>query len=111
MPQSPSFVVTGDNAALAAFTAQDLGSLTGKPVSVLAGGNAAWRKAGLPLQSGLERAGTLVDDIFVQPFLWGQLDPTSPEFRKAADEYFAWELQLPKQLERAKETDFRVAGK
>jgi len=111
MPHSPSFVVTGDNAALAAFTAQDLASLTGKPVSVLAGGNAAWRKAGLPLQSGLERAGTVVDDIFVQPFLWGQLDPTSPEFRKAADEYFAWELQLPTQLERAKETDFRLAGK
>jgi rhodanese-related sulfurtransferase len=111
MPSSVSFVVTGDNAALAAFTARDLASLTGKPVSVLAGGNAAWRKAGLPLKSGMEKAGTLVDDIFVQPFLWGQLDPASAEFRNAANEYFAWELQLPEQLERAKETDFRLADK
>ena len=111
MSSSAGFVVTGDNAALAAFTAQDLTSLTGKPASVLAGGNAAWRRAGLPLRSGMEKAATLVDDIFVQPFLWGQLDPTSAEFRKAANEYFAWELQLPQQLERAKETDFRLAGK
>ena len=56
-------------------------------------------------------AGTLVDDIFIQPFLWGQMDPTSSEFRKAADDYLAWELQLPEQLERAKETDFRLVGK
>jgi hypothetical protein len=59
----------------------------------------------------MEKAASPVDDLFVQPFLWGQLDPTSAEFRKAADEYFAWELQLPEQLERAKETDFRLAGK
>src|SRR5579864_2832100 len=111
MPPSATFVVTGNDTALAALTAQDLAKLTGKPVSVLAGGNAAWRKAGLPLKSGMENAGTLVDDIFVQPFLWGQLDPTSAEFRKAADEYFAWELQLPAQLERAKETDFSLGGK
>jgi rhodanese-related sulfurtransferase len=111
MPPSASFVVTGDNNALAALTVRDLTSLTGKPVSVLAGGNAAWRKAGLPLKSGMEKAGTPVDDIFVQPFLWGQLDPASAEFRKAANEYFAWELQLPQQLERAKETDFKLADK
>ncbi len=59
----------------------------------------------------MEKVGTPVDDIFVQPFLWGQLDPASAEFRKAANEYFAWELQLPQQLERAKETDFRLADK
>lgn len=62
--------------------------IRGKPVSVLARGNAAWRNAGLPLKSGMEKAGTVVDDIFVQPFLWGQLDPTSAAFRRAADEYF-----------------------
>jgi rhodanese-related sulfurtransferase len=111
MPLAANFVVTGDNSALAALTAQDLATLTGKPVKVLAGGNATWRKSGLPLKSGMEKAGTLVDDVFVQPYLWGQLDPTSAEFRKAADEYLAWELQLPEQLERAKETDFRLAGK
>ncbi|PWU05455.1 MAG: thiosulfate sulfurtransferase [Terriglobia bacterium] len=108
MPLSENLVVTGNNATLAALTAQDLARLTGKSVSVLAGGNAAWQKAGLPMKSGMERPGTQVDDIFVQPFLWGQLDPASAEFRKAADDYLAWELQLPAQLERAKETDFKL---
>jgi rhodanese-related sulfurtransferase len=110
MPPSASFVVTGNDRALAALTAHDLASLTGKPVSILAGGNAAWRKADLPLKSGMEKAGTPVDDIFVQPFLWGQLDPASAEFRQAADDYLTWELQLPDQLKRAKETDFKLAG-
>jgi rhodanese-related sulfurtransferase len=111
MPPLANFVVTGNETALAALTAQDLAKLTNKPVSVLDGGNAAWRKAGLPLKSGMEKAGTAVDDIFVQPFLWGQLDPASPEFRKAADDYLAWELQLPEQLNRARETDFKLPGK
>ncbi len=111
MPPSASFIVTGNEAALAALTAQDLAKLTGKPVGVLDGGNAAWRKAGLPLNSGMEKPGTAVDDIFVQPFLWGQLDPETPEFRKAADDYITWELQLPEQLNRAKETDFKMPVK
>ena len=111
MPPSENFVVTGNEATLAVLAAQDLAKLTGKSVGVLAGGNAAWRKAGLPVKSGMERPGTQVDDVFVQPFLWGQLDPTSVEFRKAANDYLAWELQLPAQLERAKETDFKLAGK
>jgi rhodanese-related sulfurtransferase len=111
MPPSASFVVTGNETTLAALTAQDLAKLTAKPVSVLDGGNAAWRKAGLPLKSGMENAATAVDDIFVQPFLWGQLDPASAEFRKAANDYLAWELQLPEQLNRAQETNFKLAGK
>jgi hypothetical protein len=32
----------------------------------------------------------------------------TPEFRKAANAYFAWELQLPEQLERAMETNFKL---
>ena len=108
MPTSASFVVTGNDPALAALTAQDLAKLTGKPASVLEGGNAAWRKASLPLKSGMEKAGAPVDDIFVQPFLWGQLDPASAQFRKAASDYLTWELQLPEQLERAQETDFKL---
>ncbi len=110
MPPSSSFVVTGDDPALADLTARDLAKLTGKPVSILAGGNTAWRKGGFSLKSGMEKPGTLVDDVFVQPSVTG-LDPRSPEFRKAAEEYISWELQLPEQLERAKETDFKLANK
>ena len=111
IPPSASFVVTGNETALATLTAEELAKLSGKPVHVLEGGNAAWRSTGLPLNSGMERPGNPVDDIFVQPFLWGQLDPASAEFRKAANDYLAWELQLPEQLNRAQETNFKLAGK
>lgn len=103
--------MTGNETALAALNAEELAKLTGKPVNVLEGGNAAWRNAGLPLNSGMEKPGNPMDDIFVHPFLWGQLDPASAEFRKAANDYLAWELQLPEQLNRAQETNFKLAGK
>jgi rhodanese-related sulfurtransferase len=108
IPQSSSFVVTGDNPALVALTGRDLAEISGRPVSILEGGNAAWRKANLPLTSGFEKLATKTDDIFLQPFLWGQFEPMSPEFKEAANAYFEWELQLPGRLERAKETNFKA---
>jgi len=106
-PQSSSFVVTGDDSALVAFSARDLAKISGRPVSILEGGNAAWRKAKLPLTPGFENLATKTDDIFRQPFLWGQFEPMSPEFKQAANAYFNWELQLPEQLERARESNFK----
>jgi rhodanese-related sulfurtransferase len=108
IPQSSSFVVTGDNPALVALTGRDLAETSGKPVSILAGGNAAWRKANLPITTGFEKLATKTDDIFLQPFLWGQFEPMSPEFKQAANAYFEWELQLPGRLERAQETNFKA---
>ncbi len=107
LPQSSSFVVTGDDPALVALSARDLAKLSGKPVSILAGGNAAWRKAKLPLTPGFENLAAKTDDIFRQPFLWGQFEAMSPEFKRAANAYFDWELQLPEQLERAQESNFK----
>jgi rhodanese-related sulfurtransferase len=115
LPRSSSFVVTGDDPALVALSARDLAKLSGKPVSILEGGNAAWRKAKLPLTPGFENLAAKTDDIFRQPFLWGQFEAMSPEFKQAANAYFAWELQLPEQLERARESNFKplksAAGK
>jgi rhodanese-related sulfurtransferase len=108
IPQSSSFVVTGDNPALVALTGRDLAEISEKPVSILRGGNAAWRKANLPVTTGFEKLTTKTDDIFLQPFLWGQFEPMSPEFKQAANAYFEWELQLPGRLERAKETNFNA---
>jgi rhodanese-related sulfurtransferase len=112
IPNSDSFVVTGDDPDLMALTARDLAKISGgKAVSILAGGNAAWRKANLPVKAGFENLASPPDDIFRQPFLWGHFEPMSPEFKQAALDYFKWELQLPEQLERAGETKFyRPAG-
>jgi rhodanese-related sulfurtransferase len=107
-PQSSGFVVTGDDSALVALSAGDLAKISGKSVSILEGGNAAWRKAKLPLTAGFENLATKTDDIFRQPFLWGQFEPMSPEFKQAANAYFEWELQLPEQLERARESNFKA---
>jgi len=108
IPQSSSFVVTGDNPSLVALTGRDLAAISGKQVSILTGGNAAWSKANLPLTPGLDKLATKTDDIFLQPFLWGQFEPMSPEFKQAANAYFEWELQLPSRLERAQETNFNA---
>jgi rhodanese-related sulfurtransferase len=108
IPPSSNFVVAGDDSTLVAFTAKDLARLSGKPVSILSGGNAAWRKANLPLAQGLEKPATSADDIYLQPFQAGHFDPTSPAFKQAADAYFDWELQLPASLQRAGETNFKV---
>ena len=110
IPQPSTLVVTGDDSALVALTARDLAKISGKPVSILEGGNAAWRKANLPVTPGFENLATKIDDIFLQPFLWGQFEPMSPEFKQAANAYFEWELELPGRLERAKETSFKVVS-
>ncbi len=111
IPQPSNFVVTGDDPALVVLTGRDLAEISGKPVSLLAGGNAAWRKANLPVTPGFEKLATKTDDIFLQPFLWGEFEPMSPEFKQAANAYFEWELELPGRLERAKETNFKVEEK
>jgi rhodanese-related sulfurtransferase len=108
IPASSSFVVTGDDPEMTALTGRDLARISGKPVSLLAGGNAAWIKAKLPLVQGFEKLSTKTDDIYLQPYQAGQFNPKSPEFKQAADAYFDWELQLPDSLERAKETNFKV---
>lgn len=107
IPGADNFVVTGDDPDLVALAARDLAKISGgKTVSILAGGNAAWRKATLPVTAGFEHLASPPDDIFRQPFLWGHYEPMSPEFKQAALDYFQWELQLPEQLERASETHF-----
>ena len=105
LPDSSNFVVTGDNPALVALAANDLAEFSAKPVSILAGGNAAWRKANFPLSKGFENLSTKTDDVFRMPFLWGHFDDKK-EFEEAAIAYGDWELQLPAQLERAGELKF-----
>jgi len=106
-PDAPVFVVTGDNPALVALAGRDLAKLSRKPVSILAGGNAAWRKAKLPLNKGFENLSTEADNVWGTPGTWGFFE--GKEFDKAAIEYRDWELQLPAQLERSGEVKFTGA--
>jgi len=105
LPESSSFVVTADDPNLLTLAAADLVSVSAKPVRILAGGNAAWRKANLPLSKGLEKLASEPEDIFRMPFLWGHFEDKK-EFEEAANDYLNWELQLPAQLDRAAELHF-----
>ncbi len=52
LPSAQRYVVTCGTSLLAAYAVEELERLTGKPVYVLDGGNAAWRAANLPLEQG-----------------------------------------------------------
>jgi rhodanese-related sulfurtransferase len=105
IPDAGNLVATGSDDSVIAMAARDLAKYTGKPVSILRGGNLAWRQAGLPNERGLEKAASRTDDIFRMPFLWGHFENKS-EFEQAAHAYFAWELQLPEQLAKSGEIQF-----
>ena len=109
LPESLPLVATGDNPVLVKLAAVDLASVSGKPVQLLAGGNAAWRKANLQLSTGFEKLASEPEDIFRMPFLWGHFEDKKG-FEQAANDYFNWELQLPAQLERAAELHFGGAS-
>ncbi len=105
LPESSPFVVTGDDPDLITLAAADLAHVSGKPVRILAGGNAAWQKANLQVSKGVENLASEPEDIFRMPFLWGHFEDKK-EFEEAANDYLNWELQLPAQLERAAELHF-----
>ena len=52
LPDAARYVVTCGSSMLARYSVARLEQLTGKPVSVLKGGNAAWKAAGLPVENG-----------------------------------------------------------
>ena len=85
----PIVVTDGDgrNALLAAATLQELGY---RDVSALAGGMEAWRRAGVPVETGLAGVMAAPDDVV----------PTGPD-RTYADmvEYLRWEVALGKKYE------------
>ncbi|HEV3009947.1 MAG TPA: rhodanese-like domain-containing protein, partial [Burkholderiales bacterium] len=61
---APSLVLTSDDGVLAHLAAPEAAALFPK-VSVLEGGNAAWRG---PTESGVERATTTRDDVWYKPY-------------------------------------------
>lgn len=95
IPGAGPIVLTSEDAVLAAFAASDLSGLTERPIQVVAGGTAAWRAAGLPLETGTEHWLSEPDDVVASG--WRESDP---ERRKAGfRRYLSWELGLVAELE------------
>jgi rhodanese-related sulfurtransferase len=101
LPAPGPIFVTGENPVLARLAAGDLRSLTDREVAVLDGGNATWRAAGLPIETGETALHDLPDDVWQSPY--HQADRLAA-FRR----YLDWEIDLVKQISRDRTVSFRT---
>ncbi|MBB3212633.1 rhodanese-related sulfurtransferase [Herbaspirillum sp. Sphag1AN] len=96
------YVLTCGSGSLAAYATADLARITDLPVFLLNGGNAAWKAAGLPLESGETRLASPRIDRYRRPYE-GTDNPAS-----AMQAYLDWEFGLVEQLGRDGTHGFRV---
>ena len=87
-------VLVSPDGALARLAAAEVQALTGKDPLVLDGGVHSWIAAGLPLESGIERAVNPPTDVYRRPYEGAD---HAPEAKQA---YLDWEYGLVAQLER-----------
>ncbi|MCH7634808.1 MAG: thiosulfate sulfurtransferase [Proteobacteria bacterium] len=95
-------VLTSDDGVLARLAAGELAPLVEAPVRVLAGGTAAWRRAGLALKEGFENLADETEDIFWRPY------ERDGEVEAAMKAYLDWEIGLADQVGRDGGADFSI---
>jgi rhodanese-related sulfurtransferase len=88
-----TFVLTSEDGVLAGMAVAEARALTGKPVRILAGGNAAWRAAGLPFSAEAKMADEAVDQ-------WRKPYERSGNTKAMMQEYLDWEVDLLPRIER-----------
>ncbi|WP_287028904.1 rhodanese-related sulfurtransferase [Pseudomonas sp. UBA6310] len=94
LPPASRYVLTCASSLLARYAVEEFAAATGKPVFLLAGGTAAWRAAGLPLEVGDARLASPRIDRYRRPYE-GTDNP-----REAMQGYLDWEFGLVEQLGR-----------
>jgi len=94
LPDAARYVLTCGSSLLAAYAITEVAALSDKPVFLLEGGNAAWKAAGLPLQSGETALASPRIDRYRRPYE-GTDNPAS-----AMQAYLDWEFGLVEQLGR-----------
>jgi rhodanese-related sulfurtransferase len=102
LPAAGDLVLTSEDGAIARYAAAEL--RTRRPVKVLAGGTAAWKAAGLPLETGMGPLASEPDDIAVSA-----RDRPPAEREHYMREYLAWEVELVNQIARDSDCRFRLA--
>ncbi|HEX2334244.1 MAG TPA: rhodanese-like domain-containing protein [Burkholderiales bacterium] len=98
IPPGEMLVLTSEDGVLAQLAAPEAAELFSN-VTVLEGGNAAWRG---PTESGVERATTTRDDVWYKPY------DHSADYLKHAREYLDWEVALVEQIKRDPTIRFRA---
>ena len=102
IPPPCSVVLTSEDGVLAHLAAPEAAALWPQAeVRVLEGGNAAWFAAGLPAESGIERATTALDDVWYKPY------DHAADYERHAREYLDWEVALVDQIKRDPTIRFR----
>jgi rhodanese-related sulfurtransferase len=102
LPLAERYVLTCGSSLLARFVVSELEELTGKPVTLLEGGTAAWVAAGLPVEAGDQHLAVPRSDRYRRPYE-GTDNP-----REAMQGYLDWEFGLVEQLGRDGTHHFRV---
>ena len=102
LPAQGDLVLTSEVGTIARYAAAEL--RTRRPVKVLAGGTAAWRAAGLPLDTGMGQLASEPDDVALSA-----RDRPPAERERYMREYLAWEIDLVNQIGRDSDCRFRLA--
>jgi 3-mercaptopyruvate sulfurtransferase SseA len=92
LPVAEHYVLTSTPSELAVFAAAEMEACSGKRVSVLQGGNAAWSKAGHPLEKGETHLASPARDRYKRPYEGTNIGP------EAMQAYLDWEFGLVAQL-------------
>ncbi len=91
-----ALLLTSEDGVLARLAAPEAAALwPNAEISVLAGGNAAWFAAGLPVEKGLDRATTTTDDVWYKPY-----DHPGEVLKQHMQNYLDWEVALVEQIKR-----------
>jgi rhodanese-related sulfurtransferase len=102
LPAQGELVLTSEDGTIARYAAAEL--RTRRPLKVLAGGTAAWKAAGLPLETGMGPLASEPDDVAVSA-----RDRPPAERERYMRDYLAWEVDLVNQIARDPDCRFRLA--
>jgi rhodanese-related sulfurtransferase len=100
LPAEGDLVLTSEDGTIARYAAAEL--RTRRPAKVLAGGTAAWKSAGLPLETGMGPLASEPDDVALS----ARDRPADRE--RYMREYLAWEIDLVNQIARDTDCRFRL---
>jgi len=103
LPEARRYVVTCGSSLLARYAIDEVAALTGKPVAVLKGGNAAWKAAGLPPEQGETLLLQQRNDRYRRPY------EGTDNSAQAMLAYLDWEFGLIAQLDRDGTHGFNVS--
>jgi rhodanese-related sulfurtransferase len=103
LPAAGDLMLTSEDGVVARFAAAEIGRLAGRPVKVLVGGTAAWKAAGLALETGLEKCADEADDVALSA------RDRPAERERHMREYLAWEIDLVNQIAGDGDCRFRLA--